>query len=297
MAEQIKKIFLSNGTELDATAFLYLLLSSKDNIEISSPKNINIEPVKSIKFKPGSGAQVEFLADHTGDVSEVLLKALTAVDADGNDLPAELPIRFKFNCDETEFNKKGAAEVDTFDIKYKTGRKEGKGNTYCQAKMKARSWDIRCMEHGGIALQPNGEDGDGHENKIKFESNRISNIGDAAEYEGSGGDGMEFGTFNNEHSSLYTGDYRFKGDAPIYGVTRGELEKNLSTGKTDYPTQADDFKDIIPEGQLADPVTWNDIIELVRKQRNAPKVWRGTVSEYEALGEYDDNTEYHVIPD
>lgn len=264
MAEQINKIFLSNGTEIDASTFLYFLLSAKGNIEIGSPKNINFEPTKSIKFKPGSGAQVEFLADHTGDLGEVLLKALVAVDAEGNDLAAELPIRFKFNCNEIEFNKKGAAEVDTFDIKYKTGRKENKGDVYCQAKMKARSWDIRCMEHGGIALQPNGQDGDGHENKIKFESNRVSNIGGAARYNGSGGDGMEFGTFNNEHSSLFTGDYRFNGDAPIYGVTRGELVEDSVTGKVDYPTQADDFKDIIPDDQKSNPITWNDIIKAVQ---------------------------------
>lgn len=66
-------------------------------------------------------------------------------------------------------------------------------------------------------------------------------------HSGVGGDGMEFGTFNNEHASLFCGDYRFKADAPVFAVTRGELETDAITGKVDYPTQPDDFKDIIDD--------------------------------------------------
>ncbi len=48
--------------------------------------------------------------------------------------------------------------------------------------------------------------------------------------------------------------------APIYGVTRGELVTS-ETGKVDYPTQADDSKDIIND---AAPITWNDVINAVK---------------------------------
>ena len=49
-------------------------------------------------------------------------------------------------------------------------------------------------------MQPKGTDGT-FENKIKFEHG--------------GGDGLEFGTFNTQHTSIYTGDYRFKKDGVI----------------------------------------------------------------------------------
>ena len=78
------------------------------------------------------------------------------------------------------------------------------------AKMKARAFDFRCYDHGGIALQIAGADSSGKENKIKFESDRTSAIGATPTYCKEGGKGLEFGTFNNEHTSLYTGDYRFK---------------------------------------------------------------------------------------
>jgi len=48
-------------------------------------------------------------------------------------------------------------------------------------------------------------------NKIKFEHG--------------GGDGLEFGTFNTEKSSLYTDEYRFKKDG-IWKMATRETEAN-----------------------------------------------------------------------
>lgn len=73
-------------------------------------------------------------------------------------------------------------------------------------KVRAQSIDLRCEDHGGIALQPKGQDGQGNMNKIKFEHG--------------GGDGLEFGTFNTEHTSLFTGDYRFNKAGVIKLATR-----------------------------------------------------------------------------
>jgi len=87
-------------------------------------------------------------------------------------------------------------------------------------KVRAQAIDLRCEINGGIALQPKGNDGDGHENKIKFEHN--------------GGDGLEFGTFNTEKTSIFTDEYRFNGNGKIYAVTRGEPV--VTSKKTDYPT-------------------------------------------------------------
>ena len=133
---------------------------------------------------------------------------------------------------------------------------------WSELKIKSRNIDLRCNNHGGIALQIAGEDGDGNENKIKFESDRTNSISEEGTYNGEGGKGLEFGTFNNLHSSLYTGDYRFKGNGMVYGVFR-EAPVQTETGKWDYPTQSDDFKDPITE--ITKRATWNQIIEAANK--------------------------------
>ena len=276
----IKRIETKDGKKLDATGLRYITLTDKGNVQITTPnaldstdgkdKNLNVEPSKSIKVKPGSGAQIELLADHTGDLSEVLIKALVAVDELGADLSKEKAIRLRINSSELELNAKDTDNPNSYDVRFKTGVKStAVGEHYCQTKFKGRSFDIRCYEHGGVALQPCGHDSDNHENKIKFESSRKTALGVASpEYADEGGKGLEFGTFNNEHTSLFTGDYRFKADAPIYAVTRGAIAETTSASgdtKWDYPTQSDDTKDIIPlDQQGASAVTWLDIINAVK---------------------------------
>lgn len=139
--------------------------------------------------------------------------------------------------------------------------KDGSDKEWAELKIKSRNLDLRCNDHGGIALQIAGKDKNEFENKIKFESDRITPITEAGSYNGEGGKGLEFGTFNNLHTSLYTGDYRFKGSASVYGVTREEPTLT-ETGKKDYPTQPDDFKDVLDENNKA---TWNEIISAANK--------------------------------
>lgn len=241
-----------------------------------APKNLKIAPSKvtygnaHLCLEPEGDLRIKatddigIYSDNTDDLEEVLIKALcksekNAVTGVKTELGSAYPIRMKLNASELELNTKGCPSPnETVDVKFKTGNKNLGEEKYSQVKMKGRSFDIRCNDHGGIALQIAGQDKDNHENKIKFESSRTSEISDPATYTEAGGDGLEFATFNNLHTSIYTGDYRFKGDAKVYGVSRGNLVTDTVTGKTDYPTQPDDFKDIIdPEAPSA---TWEDII-------------------------------------
>ena len=155
---------------------------------------------------------------------------------------------------------------------------------WASVKIKSRNLDLRCNDHGGIALQIAGEDKTNFENKVKFESDRITPIGATKEYCGEGGKGLEFGTFNNEHTSLYTGDYRFKGDAMVYGVTRYAPEPT-SSGKIDYPTQPDDFKDVI---DINTPkATWIDIISAATVCKRLDETVQVKVAEAVVSGQVD----------
>ena len=134
-------------------------------------------------------------------------------------------------------------------------------NTRGYLKVRASAIDLRSETHGGIALQPKGNDGASpspHENKIKFEHG--------------GGDGLEFGTFNTEKTSIFTGEYRFKKDGVIKLATRTPVARATDGSDTKYdpndPTthyyyqkQADDFYDEIAQG---DPTcTWEDLVRFV----------------------------------
>lgn len=117
-------------------------------------------------------------------------------------------------------------------------------------KVRAQAIDLRCEGHGGVALQPKGYDGDSHMNKIKFEHG--------------GGDGLEFGTFNTEKTSIFTDEYRFNKNGVWKMATRtteasDKADSNDSTTSLKYVKQSDDFYDIINNG---DPqATTEDIIK------------------------------------
>lgn len=119
-------------------------------------------------------------------------------------------------------------------------------------KVRAHAIDLRCEDHGGIALQPKGFDSDDNMNKIKFEHG--------------GGDGLEFGTFNTEHTSLFTGDYRFNKNGVIKLATRTTVASDKadlsdSTTAYKYVKAADDFYDNIDAN---DPTcTWEDIVKYI----------------------------------
>ena len=126
------------------------------------------------------------------------------------------------------------------------------GDGFGYLKIRAQSIDLRCEEHGGIAIQPKGYDGSGNMNKIKFEHG--------------GGDGLEFGTFNTDHTSLFTTDYRFNKNGTLKLATRttqvsDKYNTNDETTHYKFVKQNDDFYDIIDSN---DPTcTWEDIIKFV----------------------------------
>lgn len=201
--------------------------NSKGNMSIESlEKHVNIEAKKGIQLKPTTN----IIFDSSRRIF--------------NDKGNEVHLQFIF---------------DDYD-KTTTGQHPGDDEEYAELKIEARNIDLRCFDHGGVALQPCGKDGDDKENKIKFESSRISPLGaQNPTYANEGGKGLEFGTFNNEHSSLFTGDYRFNKNGIVYAVTR-ETPTTVD-GKTDYPTQEDDFKDVVDKNL---GVSWETIVKTAK---------------------------------
>lgn len=209
-------------------------LNEKGNFSVESKtKHLNLESAQGVQVKPST----TIIFDSSRRIS--LSK--------GN----EINIEAKFD----DYNKRTDDEYIG---------KDGYDEEWAELKIKSRNIDLRCNDHGGIALQIAGHDKSGNENKIKFESDRTSPITEQGTYNGEGGKGLEFGTFNNEHSSLFTRDYRFNKNGFVYAVDR-DAPVNVS-GKFDYPTQNDDFKDIINE---TTPVTqWRDIVNVSEKYKS-----------------------------
>lgn len=251
-------------------------VSSKGNTTISSVKNINLEPAwdnnvsnytgnyGDIAFKPGD--DIQFASHHREPKKrdKIVIK-----NVDGSDNPVklqtvageiELAVGTK-NNPKTATKKKDkdtgndtseamfkADDAKVLDVKVLTGSvlDEGTNNERDERaylKVRAQAIDLRCEKHGGVALQPKGYDSDGNMNKIKFEHG--------------GGDGLEFGTFNTEKSSLYTDEYRFKKDGVWKMATRETTpntkaiyDDNTPSGKQStaalkYVKQSDDFYDKI----------------------------------------------------
>lgn len=217
---------------------------------------INIEPISDLQIKPGD--DISLYSHHREDQTEVSVKVL-----DGNDNPVKLQVntanivlttKDKNKTKEKDVNGEDTANPLYDDPTVMNITVNSAKNTRGYLKVRAQAIDLRCEENGGIALQPKGNDADGHENKIKFEHN--------------GGDGVEFGTFNTDKTSIFTNEYRFNEDGIIYAVTRGALETTYKVPndptsgikKIDYPTQLDDFKDILDNTKQC---TWGDLVKLV----------------------------------
>ena len=217
---------------------------------------INIEPISDLQVKPGD--DITLCSHHREDPTEVSMKVL-----DGNDNPVKLQLnaanivlttKDKNKTKEKDENGDDTANALYDDPAVMNITVNSAKNTRGYLKVRAQAIDLRCECNGGIALQPKGSDGNSHENKIKFEHD--------------GGDGKEFGTFNTEKTSIFTDEYRFNEDGVVYAVTRGPLETTYKVAddpasgikKIDYPTQADDFKDIL---DVTKSCTWNDIIVAV----------------------------------
>lgn len=237
------------------------------NTTLVSGNNINIEPRESvgetkggnISFKPGD--DIEFCSHHrlAGNQNEVSVKVI-----DGNDVPVKLQLNASEMVLTTKIDKNTAGGDLDITVNNQT-------DTRGYLKVRAQAIDLRSESHGGIALQPRGEDGNHNEDKIKFEHG--------------GGDGLEFGTFNTEKSSLFTNEYRFKKDGVIKLATRTKLDNTPGGNGNDkytgdnidptthysYQKQADDFYDII---DVSDPTcTWGDIVKYVawaKKEQQGP---------------------------
>ena len=218
-------------------------VSSKGNVTLSSTKNVNIEPVWNnneqayagnygdIALKPGD--DIQFCSHHREPKKrdKVVVKNI-----DGSDNPVKLEVHAgeitlstknkiatkKKNAttgaDTTELLFK-AENSGVLDVNITTGNILDSGATNERdergyLKVRAQAIDLRCEKHGGIALQPKGYDNDGFMNKIKFEHG--------------GGDGLEFGTFNTQKTSLFTDEYRFNKN----GIWKMAVRETTPSGKT-----------------------------------------------------------------
>lgn len=260
-----------------------LCIETSAEMSNTSKGNINIESMKNVQIKPGGAGDIRFYSDHCTDLEQVVLHAFdgTKTVPFSND---DIPVRLKINCSELELNDKDSVDRETgskiagtgYDVKFKSGSKWTRG------KIKGASMDIRAIATapgtgGGIAVQIASCDSDYHENKFKLETDRKVPIGNgqptSATYEemynGEGGTGIEILTINSQFFSAFNGSYRFNAAAPIYAVTRGPLEYTAATGKTDYPTQSDDSKDIIDD---SNPITWQDVVNAVKYLKSSGKI-------------------------
>ena len=288
-------------------------VSSKGNVTLGSNKNVNIEPkwdnntsgysgnYGDIALK--SGDDIQFCSHHREPKKrdKIVIKNI-----DGSDNPVKLQVVAgeidlavgTENNPKTATKKKdkttGADTNETLfktddakvmDVRILTGNTLDAGTSSERdergyLKVRAQAIDLRCEKHGGIALQPKGYDSDGNMNKIKFEHG--------------GGDGLEFGTFNAEKTSIFTDEYRFNKDG-IWKMARRKFEssgktiidegtipngknatgmykyvKNNSTNQVSGYEPADDFYDFI---KLDDEqCTTNDIIKTAYALNGNPSV-------------------------
>lgn len=250
-----------DGNIITHPAFRFLRITDSGNLEIASPagKKIGIESEDNTAFKPGS--KVQWDTAHRAEGAQDEFEMSTICDKKTK------VVGLKWELAGLKFYNKDADTANGWDSNiFKLIFKKSK-ELWTKLNLKAGSIDLRAHSTGkgtggGIAVQIAGVDSDLHANKFKIETDQTADV-DAEQSEaihnGEGGTGIEIGTINPLFTSLYTKTYRFKGDAPIYGVTRGELV--TTDDKTDYPTQADDSKDIINDDE---PITWNDLIAAVK---------------------------------
>ena len=285
------------GTPAAIDASGVVSINNKGNVTIGSNniKNVNIEPgypysqdntkYGDIALKPGD--DIQFASHHREPKKR---DKIVVKNIDGSDNPVKLQIVAgeidlavgTENNPKTATKKKDkntgddiadplfkADDAKVMDLRILTGNilDEGTNNERDERaylKVRAQAIDLRCEKHGGVALQPKGYDSDGNMNKIKFEHG--------------GGDGLEFGTFNPEKSSLYTDEYRFKRDGIWKMATRQTtpnakaiFDDNTPVGKTStaalkYVKQNDDFYDIIDAND--EQCTTKDIIKTAAALNN-----------------------------
>ena len=213
-------------------------VNAKGNTTLSASKHVNIEPAYvanggegtygDVQIKPGDDITLESHHRASDKRDEITVKT-----SNGQDGASKAPVKLQVIAADMTLSTKGKTEdSNIMNVNVTTG--SGKG----YLKVRAQAIDLRCEEHGGIALQPKGKDSQNHMNKIKFEHG--------------GGDGLEFGTFNTEKTSIFTDEYRFNRE----GVWKMATRQTQASDKADvaddttalkYVKQADDFYDIIAQ--------------------------------------------------
>lgn len=215
----------------NSVADTHISLSSKGNVEFTTTEadlnakgkggKINIESYSDIQLKPGD--DVVFTSSHrpVKNMDEITMKI-----HDGEDHPVKLQLntaeivltaKDKNLTMTKDENGKDTTTAMYDDPNVMNVTVNSDKNTRGYLKVRAQAIDLRSESHGGIALQPKGYDSDGHMNKIKFEHG--------------GGDGLEFGTFNAEKTSIFTDEYRFNKDGKWLASTRQKIYSDKMDGQ------------------------------------------------------------------
>lgn len=237
-------------------------VNSKGNTTISATKHVNIEPAYvanggegtygDVQIKPGDDITLESHHRSLDKRDEITIKT-----SNGQDGAAKAPVKLQIISADMTLSSKGKTGNDSNVTNVNVTTGNGKG----YLKVRAQAIDLRCEEHGGIALQPKGEDGQNHMNKIKFEHG--------------GGDGLEFGTFNTEKTSIFTDEYRFNKNGVWKMATRqkelsDKADENDSTTTYKYIKQSDDFYDMISQND--EQCTTRDIIKTAAALNGNPSI-------------------------
>lgn len=236
----------SGGTPVVIDPSGILSTSNKGNVTLGSTKNINLEPAwdgntqnysgnyGDIAFKPGD--DIQFCSHHREPKKrdKIVLKNI-----DGSDNPVKFQVvageidlavgttsnpktatrkKSKIDGSDTQEALFKADDAKVMDVRILTGvtldsGQDSERDERGYLKVRAQAIDLRCEKHGGIALQPKGYDSDGNMNKIKFEHG--------------GGDGLEFGTFNSQKTSIFTDEYRFNKN----GIWKMSVRETEASGK------------------------------------------------------------------
>lgn len=242
----------NNGQPVAIDVSGVVSVNSKGNTTIASSKHINIEPVYDengaangtygdVQIKPGDDITLESHHRSLDKRDEITIKT-----SNGQSGASKAPVKLQVIAADMTLSSKGKTGNDPEVMNINVTDGSGKG----YLKVRAQAIDLRCEEHGGIALQPKGTDSQSHMNKIKFEHG--------------GGDGLEFGTFNAEKTSIFTDEYRFNREGIWKMATRikevsDKYDDNDETTHYKYTKAADDFYDQI---DIADEqCTTKDIIK------------------------------------
>lgn len=240
-----------------SVGFPNIYINSKGNFNIetsaeignTSKGKINIESMDDIQIKPGDDIILYSHHRAEGKQNEVAVKV-----TDGDDVPVKLQL----NAAELVLTTKDKTgnNANVMDVTVNAAQ-----NTRGYLKVRAQAIDLRSETHGGIALQPKGFDSDSHMNKIKFEHG--------------GGDGLEFGTFNTEKTSIFTDEYRFNKDGVWKMATRvteasDKADSGDATTALKYVKQDDDFYDVIDPEDVQ--CTTEDIIKTASAFNSNPQI-------------------------